>query len=156
MWLLQKKGHVCLFINTEKWTSHGANGKLFLTFFPRVAKYLKNKKHISLHLAQKYTDLLRAVKIRHKSLKYSTILHTKTSSKIYIFDRFLELRSRKTVHILKQNFPGQISVHILALNEGYCLYVRLIKMDDTIVYETIWSNQERLRRLNYVLPRYLR
>ena len=34
------------------------NGKLFLTFFPRVAKYLKDKKHISLHLAQKYTDLL--------------------------------------------------------------------------------------------------
>ena len=34
---------------------------------------------------------------------------------------------RKTVRFLEQNARGQISEHIFALNEGYCLYIREFK-----------------------------
>ena len=44
--------------NTEKWKSNAVNVKLLVKiFFPHVEKYLKDNKHNSLHLAEKYPCL---------------------------------------------------------------------------------------------------
>ena len=56
--LLQKKEHVSfahkiISENTEKWTPHTINSKLFMNISPCVEKYLKDNKHNSLYLAWK-------------------------------------------------------------------------------------------------------
>ena len=125
--MLQKKGNIFLIIfvseNIQKKTSHAANSRLFANlFFTRVAKYLKDTKHNS---------LLPLVYLSLGIICYSTL------------NVFLELRSRKTVCVLKEiisadKCPCKFSTYAICQDSArlvddyslsvFCLLTRVIHL----------------------------